>query len=99
MSASNLIEPSHNIEVEDSDSKTELSSTDKYFLEQRNVILQDINNTMDSILNGLNELNISLENSIAVGKEFESISLLWKNFYNELEENVEGEDDGIDNNM
>ncbi|KAK5959064.1 Dad1p PWA37_003743 [Arxiozyma heterogenica] len=64
---------------------------DKYFIEQRNIILQDINNTMDSILNGLNELNISLESSIAVGKDFESVALLWKTFYNEHESIIDGD--------
>lgn len=62
-----------------------LSAADKYFIEQRDLVLQDINNTMDSILNNLNSLNISLENSIAVGKEFESVAELWKTFYNGLE--------------
>lgn len=62
-----------------------ISGADKYFIEQRDLILQDINNTMDSILNSLNTLNISLESSIAVGKEFESVSDLWKTFYNGLE--------------
>lgn len=61
-----------------------LSAADKHFIEQRDLILQDINQTMDSILNNLNGLNISLENSIAVGKEFESISELWKTFYDGL---------------
>ncbi|GAV51596.1 hypothetical protein ZYGR_0AF00670 [Zygosaccharomyces rouxii] len=62
-----------------------LSAADKYFIERRDLVLQDINNTMDSILNNLNSLNISLENSIAVGKEFESVAELWKTFYNGLE--------------
>lgn len=62
-----------------------LSSADKHFIEQRDLILQDINSTMDSILNSLNTVNISLESSIAVGKEFESVSDLWKTFYNGLE--------------
>ena len=65
----------------------------KYFIEQRNIILQDITNTMDSILNGLNELNISLENSIAVGKDFESVAKLWKTFYNEHDSIIDGDVD------
>ena len=62
-----------------------LSMTDKYFIEQRNIVLQEINETMNSILNGLNGLNISLESSIAVGREFQSVSDLWKTFYDGLE--------------
>ncbi|CEP61213.1 Dad1p LALA0_S02e09274g [Lachancea lanzarotensis] len=59
----------------------EISEGDKYFIEQRDLILQDISQSMDSILNNLNGLNISLENFIAVGKEFESVSDLWSKFY------------------
>ncbi|CCK71554.1 Dad1p KNAG_0H01410 [Huiozyma naganishii CBS 8797] len=70
-----------------------LGAGDKYFLEQRSFILEDINTTMDSILNGLNQLNISLENSIAVGKEFESVTNLWKTFYNEQDSILDGDDD------
>lgn len=77
--------------------ETTLSPADKYFIEQRDLIIQDINNKMDSILNNLNTLNISLENSIAVGKEFESVSDLWKTFYDgldrDLEEPVGSQDD------
>lgn len=73
------------VAADDQREKTQLTSSDKYFIEQRDLIVQDINNTMDSILNNLNTLNISLENSIAVGKEFESVSDLWKTFYNGLE--------------
>ncbi|AGO10178.1 AaceriAAR185Wp [[Ashbya] aceris (nom. inval.)] len=62
----------------------ELSEPDKYFVEQRDLLLQEITSTLDSILNNLNGLNISLENSIAVGKEFESVSELWKVFYDGL---------------
>ncbi|CAB4253143.1 similar to Saccharomyces cerevisiae YDR016C DAD1 Essential subunit of the Dam1 complex (aka DASH complex) [Maudiozyma barnettii] len=69
-----------------------LSSGDRHFIEQRNIILQDVNGTMDSILNGLNELNISLENNIAVGKEFEVVTKLWKNFYNGTDSVTDGSD-------
>lgn len=70
---------------DDQREKGNLTSSDKYFTEQRDLIVQDINNTMDSILNSLNSLNISLENSVAVGKEFECVADLWKTFYNGLE--------------
>ncbi len=39
---------------------------------------------MDSVLNNVNALNRSLEGSIAVGKEFDSVSSLWSNFYDGL---------------
>ncbi|AMD22021.1 HGL319Cp [Eremothecium sinecaudum] len=63
---------------------TDVSASDKYFVEQRELLIREINETMDSILNNLNGLNISLENSIAVGKEMESVSELWKVFYDGL---------------
>ena len=73
-----------------------MSEEDRYFIEQRNIILQDVNSTMDSILNGLNELNISLESSIAVGKEFEVVTKLWRNFYNGTEPLPENQNDDKD---
>ncbi|CAR22142.1 DASH complex subunit DAD1 [Lachancea thermotolerans] len=69
-----------------------LSEGDKYFIEQREMILQDIGQTMDSILNNLNGLNISLENFIAVGKEFENVSELWSTFYT----GISGEAEAVD---
>ncbi|SCU80437.1 LADA_0B07448g1_1 [Lachancea dasiensis] len=74
----------------------DLSEGDRYFMEQRDLILQDIGQTMDSILNNLNGLNISLENFIAVGKEFESVSDLWNKFYagiSEVDDSADGEED------
>lgn len=63
----------------------QLSAGDMYFIEQRDMILQEINEMMDSVLNNLNGINITLENSIAVGKEFENVSQIWKLFYNGLD--------------
>ncbi|CAR58013.1 uncharacterized protein GVI51_D04345 [Nakaseomyces glabratus] len=65
--------------------KQEISTADKDFIEQRDVLLQEVNELVASILNGLNDLNISLESSISVGKEFEKVSTLWKSFYDGLE--------------
>ncbi|SCU78747.1 LANO_0A03862g1_1 [Lachancea nothofagi CBS 11611] len=65
----------------DDEPLSDISDEDRYFIEQRDLVLQDIGQTMDSILNNLNGLNISLENFIAVGKEFESVSDLWSKFY------------------
>ncbi|KAL3229030.1 DASH complex subunit DAD1 [Nakaseomyces bracarensis] len=65
--------------------KVEISDADKVFIEQRDVLLQEVNELVASILNGLNDLNISLESSISVGKEFEKVSTLWKTFYDGME--------------
>ena len=40
--------------------------------------------SMNNVLNNLNALNRSLEGVVAVGKEFESVSLLWNNYYDGL---------------
>lgn len=39
---------------------------------------------MEQMLQNLNTLNRSLEGVIAVGKEFESVSTLWKEFHGVL---------------
>ncbi|CCC67596.1 hypothetical protein NCAS_0A10380 [Naumovozyma castellii] len=81
------------------DESVTISEGDKKFIAQRDLILQEITVTMDSILNGLNELNISLESSIAVGKEFESVADLWKTFYDGLESVTEREENELDDEV
>ncbi|CCE61489.1 hypothetical protein TPHA_0A04140 [Tetrapisispora phaffii CBS 4417] len=69
---------------------------DELFVEKRDILLQDITNTMDSILNSLNGLNISLESSISLGSQFESVCELWKSFYNNNNNN--SNDNSTDDN-
>ena len=76
-----------------------LSAGEKYFMEQRDLILQEINESMDAILNQLNGLNITLENSIAVGKEFENVSQIWKLFYNGLESEQVSTESNVEANI
>lgn len=55
-----------------------------YFEKQRDLLISEISISMDSILNNLNSLNRSIESSIQVGQEFKSVSDLWSNFYDGL---------------
>ncbi|ODQ78703.1 hypothetical protein BABINDRAFT_38662 [Babjeviella inositovora NRRL Y-12698] len=52
-----------------------------YFEKQRDLLIQEISNSMESVLNNVNALNRSLEGGVAVGKEFDSVSQLWGTFY------------------
>lgn len=58
------------------------------FEKQRNILIQEISNSINSIVLNLNSLNRSLNNSIQVGKDFENVSSLWSNFYNGLKDDV-----------
>lgn len=55
-----------------------------YFEKQRDLLISEISISMDSVLNNLNSLNRSIESSVQVGKEFKSVSNLWSNFYDGL---------------
>lgn len=61
------------------------------FEKHRDLLIQEISNSINSIVINLNTLNRSLNNSIQVGKEFDNVSNLWENFYNGL--NQQGEKD------
>lgn len=52
-----------------------------YFEKQRDLLITEIATSMDTVLNNINALNRSLEGTVAVGKEFESVAALWANFY------------------
>ncbi|ODV96292.1 hypothetical protein PACTADRAFT_30016, partial [Pachysolen tannophilus NRRL Y-2460] len=52
-----------------------------FFEKERDSLITEINTAMENILNNVNSLNRSLENSVAVGKDFDSVSNLWEGFY------------------
>lgn len=52
-----------------------------YFEKQRDMLIQEIGNSMDSVIYNLDILNRSLNNSIQVGKEFDDVGRLWSHFY------------------
>lgn len=51
------------------------------FLSQRDALVNRIAVTMDSLLYNLDTLNMMLNESVQVGKEFEEVQTLWKTFY------------------
>ncbi|CUM64256.1 uncharacterized protein PRCAT00001853001 [Priceomyces carsonii] len=73
-----------------------------YFEKQRDLLLQEISNSIDSVVYNLDILNRSLSSSIQVGKEFDDIGRLWSNFYDGLNQysqaklDAKSEDQGID---
>lgn len=52
-----------------------------YFEKQRDLLISDISGSMENVLNSLNSLNRSMEGCVAVGKEFDSVSVVWSKFY------------------
>lgn len=52
-----------------------------YFEKQRDLLISDISTSMEKVLNNLNSLNRSMEGCVAVGKEFDSVSVVWSKFY------------------
>lgn len=60
------------------------SMNDNHFKQERELIIQDIEKTMKSIVSNLDTLNVYLENTNEIGKEFENVSKLWEQFYSGL---------------
>lgn len=61
------------------------------FEQYRDVLIQEISTSINSIVLNLNTLNRSLNNSIQVSKDFENVSELWANFYSGLNQQDVGE--------
>jgi DASH complex subunit DAD1 len=57
------------------------TTSNAYFEKQRDLLLQEISNSMDSVVYNLDILNRSLNESIQVGKEFDDVGRLWSHFY------------------
>lgn len=56
-------------------------SQDGYFEKQRDLLLQEIGLSLDSVVYNLDVLNRSLNGSVSVGKEFDNVARLWLHFY------------------
>ncbi|RLV84007.1 DASH complex subunit DAD1 [Meyerozyma sp. JA9] len=52
-----------------------------YFEKQRDLLLQEIGASLDSVVYNLDVLNRSLNGSVSVGKEFDNVGRLWSHFY------------------
>ncbi|RIB08988.1 DASH complex subunit Dad1-domain-containing protein [Gigaspora rosea] len=50
------------------------------FQKQKETMINDIALGLEQVINNMNVLNKNLESVIAIGKEFENVSSLWKNF-------------------
>ncbi|KAK9458222.1 DASH complex subunit Dad1-domain-containing protein [Dipodascopsis uninucleata] len=55
-----------------------------YFEKQREALISEIAVSLEHVLANINTLNRSLEGVISVGKEFESVSVLWSSFYDSM---------------
>lgn len=64
-------------------------SDNTYFEKQRDLLIQEIGLSMESVIFHLDTLNRSLGGLVAVGKEFDEVARLWSHFYdgpNQLKE-------------
>ena len=61
---------------------TKATSTEYgYFEKQRDLLIQEIAHSIDSVVYNLEILNRSLSESIQIGKEFDDVGRLWSHFY------------------
>lgn len=79
-----------------------MSESSTYFEKQRDMLIQEIGVSIESVVYNLDILNRSLNGSISVGKEFDNVGRLWSHFYDGLnqlkERNNEGETKENDQN-
>lgn len=71
-----------------------MSESSAYFEKQRDLLIQEIGISIESLVYNLDILNRSLSGSISVGKEFDNVGRLWSHFYdgvNQLRERKEKE--------
>lgn len=61
-----------------------MSDSPGYFEKQRDVLIQEIGLSIESVVYNLDILNRSLNGSISVGKEFDNVGRLWSHFYDGL---------------
>ncbi|GBB90483.1 hypothetical protein RclHR1_17470001 [Rhizophagus clarus] len=55
------------------------------FQKQRDNLINDIAQGLEQIINNMAILNKNLESIVAVGKDFENVASLWKNFNDTIE--------------
>lgn len=61
-----------------------MSESSTYFEKQRDMLIQEIGVSIESVVYNLDILNRSLNGSISVGKEFDNVGRLWSHFYDGL---------------
>ncbi|ODV88710.1 hypothetical protein CANCADRAFT_19183, partial [Tortispora caseinolytica NRRL Y-17796] len=52
---------------------------DKDYESRKEILIAEISGKFETVLSQLNELNRSIEESIAIGRDFENVSSLWTN--------------------
>lgn len=61
-----------------------MSDTPSYFEKQRDLLIQEIGLSLESVIYNLDILNRSLNGAVSVGKEFDDVGRLWSHFYDGL---------------
>ncbi|CAG8774654.1 5275_t:CDS:2 [Cetraspora pellucida] len=62
------------------------------FQKQKESLINDIALGLEQVINNINVLNKNLEGAIAIGKEFENVASLWKNFNSAIVTSASDED-------
>ncbi|CCE82545.1 Piso0_002275 [Millerozyma farinosa CBS 7064] len=77
-----------------------MSDTPSYFEKQRDLLIQEIGLSLESVIYNLDILNRSLNGAVSVGKEFDDVGRLWSHFYdglNQLKERSSEKDTEVEN--
>ncbi|CAG8467227.1 11844_t:CDS:2 [Cetraspora pellucida] len=62
------------------------------FQKQKESLINDIALGLEQVINNINILNKNLEGAIAIGKDFENVASLWKNFNSAIVTSASDED-------
>ncbi|CAG8608324.1 2280_t:CDS:2, partial [Acaulospora morrowiae] len=68
------------------------------FQKQREILINDIALGIEQVINNMAVLNKNLESVVAIGREFENVANLWKNFNNAIITSASDNDLKEDNN-
>ncbi|CAG8456308.1 15131_t:CDS:2 [Acaulospora morrowiae] len=68
------------------------------FQKQREILINDIALGIEQVINNMAVLNKNLESVVAIGREFENVASLWKNFNNAIITSASDNDLKEDNN-
>lgn len=60
---------------------TTSSSGRSYFETQRDVLVQDIQQTLERVVGHVDQVNLTLGEAANVGQDFAQVALLWNTFY------------------
>ncbi|CAK9436855.1 uncharacterized protein LODBEIA_P13770 [Lodderomyces beijingensis] len=63
-----------------------MSNSNEYFSKQRDLLLQEISENLTQVVQNLDTLNRSMNESLQIGKEFDDVGRLWAVFYDGVNE-------------